>query len=139
MGGRSHPITWGDNLPETLDVGNVYSLYQYPRSRLGMGLLLLRASLGLLLVSNHWTFSLATSSALSITLLALAFGIWFGLFTPLLSLTAFLMELGVALTACRTPPVISVAILGLCLATAMLGAGGYSVDGLLFGKRRVLL
>ena len=130
---------WGDNVTKTIDAYNVHSLYQYPRSRLGIGSLLLRASLGLLLVSNQWTFSHATSNAINTTLLALAFGIWVGLFTPLLSLTAFLIELGIALTACRTPPVISVVILGLCLATAMLGAGGYSVDGLLFGKRRVLL
>ena len=112
---------------------------QVPSQPPGLWLMLLRMSLGLLL-ANHLVTSLRTSPSLRCAgLLALAVGIWVGLFTPILSLIALLIEASLALAGHRTSSLNCLVTMGLCLATAMLGSGGYSVDGLLFGKRRVLL
>jgi hypothetical protein len=116
------------------------SLHRYPRNLAGLALLLLRASVGLLLLANvHGETLLTNPDIVAIVAATLCFGLCLGIFTPLLSSLAFLGGIGYIIWLPAGPLLIGLVTLLLCVSTAILGAGAYSIDGILFGPRRVIL
>jgi hypothetical protein len=116
------------------------SLDRYPRDLAGLALLLLRVAVALLLLVNVQGESWFKHSGAAI-IFAVAIGIGFcaGIFTPLLSGAAFVGWAAYLFWIPGPPSLLRVVTLMLCLSTAILGAGAYSVDGVLFGRRRVIL
>jgi hypothetical protein len=106
----------------------------------GIALVLLRLSLAVLLfVSSDSRSLLLTSHSLLLFTLAVAAALCAGSCTKLAALLALAVQ---ALLLCRLPQeymILSVIFMTLCLSGAMLGGGYYSVDGLLYGRKRVIL
>ncbi len=116
------------------------SLHRYPRNLAGLALLFLRASVGLLLLANVHGETLLTNPNMATSVAAaLCLGLCVGIFTPLLSGLAFLGGIGYFVWLPAGPFLIGIVTLLLSLSTAILGAGAYSIDGILFGPRRVIL
>ena len=118
---------------------DVESLYRYPRGIVGFALLLLRGSVGILLLANGCSEIFATNlSIVSLIRLIVSLGFCLGLFTPLLGIIAAAISLWPLLSAHMTLSLVPIAALILSIAIAILGPGAYSVDALLFGRRRVV-
>jgi hypothetical protein len=116
------------------------SLHQYPRNFGGVALLLLRSSVGLLLLcSVHAGRPNAASSLLMIVATVMCIGLGVGILTQVLSATALMCGLVLLCTVPTYLSMVSVVTLLLCTATAILGAGAYSLDGVLFGRRRIII
>ncbi|RXH54663.1 hypothetical protein GRAN_3767 [Granulicella sibirica] len=60
-----------------------------------------------------------------------------GLFTPIVSMAAVLLSLA-ALWLC-TEPLGSALLIAILISIALLGAGAYSVDAKLYGRRRLVV
>jgi len=117
---------------------DVESLYRYPRGIVGFALLLLRGSVGILLLSNGCAEILTTNlSIVSLIRLVVSLGFCLGLFTPVLGIIAVAICLLPLFSAHMTLFLVPAAALILSIAIAILGPGAYSVDALLFGRRRV--
>ena len=116
------------------------NLSPYPRNLGGLALLLLRTSLGLLLVANARSAALLVEpGVIAFAVGALCIGLFVGIFTPLLSAIAFFGGVGSLVWMPVCPCMVRIVMLALCVSTAILGSGAYSVDGVLFGRRRVIL
>jgi len=115
-------------------------LYQYPRGFGGTALLLLRLSVGLLLFSHVGRLSTFNVPAfVTVFAYGVCLGLGLGILTPILSAVVIL---GVGILMLFVPgaiTIVSIVTLLLCTAVCLLGAGGYSLDGILFGQRRVVL
>ncbi len=97
-------------------------------------------SAGVLLLTNGWSDSAFKSPGLVLIMSGvLCLGLCAGIFTPHFSVAAALTGVCFLIFGLETPSVGTVLVPVLGVATAILGAGGYSVDGLLFGRRRVIL
>lgn len=106
---------------------------------MGFALLLLRGSVGILLLSTGYSEIFTTNmSILSLTRLIVFLGFCLGLFTPFLGIIAAAIGLWPLLSSHMTLSLVPVAALILSIAIVILGPGGYSVDALLFGRRRVV-
>lgn len=112
------------------------SLFQYPTGMVGLALALLRLSLAAALVGGGM---LTTPAGVGFGAFVVAIALALGIFTR------FAAVLGIgaaALIGFNTGGTLglSAALHGVAmLALSMLGAGGYSVDALLFGRRVILL
>jgi nitrate reductase NapE component len=116
------------------------NLSPYPRNLGGLALLLLRTSLGLLLLANAQSAALlAKPGVITFLISGLCIGLFVGIFTPLLSSIAFLGGIGYLVWMPACPCMVRIVTLALCVSTAILGSGAYSMDGVLFGRRRVIL
>ncbi len=116
------------------------SLYRYPRNLAGVALLFLRAAVGLLLLANvHGETLLTSPNIVTIIAAALCLGLCVGILTPLLSCCALLGGIGYLVWLPAGPFLMGIVTLMLCVSTTILGAGAYSLDGVLFGPRRVIL
>ena len=112
----------------------------FPNGWPGAGLLVLRIASGGYLFANGIT-AIAASGFRSVGLLALASTIpggllLIGVWTPVAGILAALLE---ALMILRTieEPKEGVLLICVCAAIAMLGPGCWSIDSLLFGRRRL--
>jgi hypothetical protein len=114
-------------------------LLNFPRVRSGLGLLILRGTVaGVVLMLEGTRASNAQSGILSFSVIGLAFLIALGLFTSYAStMTALLIGL-LAFTS-RSELMVRGIIAALCAALILMGGGAYSIDGLLHGRRRILL
>jgi hypothetical protein len=112
----------------------------YPSGTPGIALILLRLSLAALpFASSSSRTWLLASHALLFLMLAVAAALCAGIWTKLAALLALAMQV---VLFCRLPQqgvILSLIFMMLCLSIAMLGAGCYSADGLLFGRKRVVL
>ena len=116
------------------------SFYQYPRSLKGIALLLLRVSVAALLLLDAYANGLfLVPSALGILLSAISVGLLIGILTPLCGIAGTIEEITLLLLGKLSTHAYCVVGLVLCLVVAILGAGAYSFDGVLFGRRRIVL
>jgi hypothetical protein len=116
------------------------SLYQYPRNLKGIALLLLRLSVATLLLLDAYANGLfLVPSALGILLSLIGVGLSIGILTPLCGIAGSIEEITLLLSGRISMPGYCVVSLVLCLVVAIIGAGAYSLDGVLFGRRRVVL
>ena len=121
----------------------------FPDGRPGVGLLLLRATVGLLAVlqSGHRLVDGADLSLRSgvFDVLALLSGtsLLIGLLTPLagvtLGVSTVLLRLSVPAAGLVFDNAATLLIVADAAAIALLGPGAFSVDGRLFGRREILL
>lgn len=115
------------------------TLYRYPRGLVGLALLLLRIAAGILLLANGCSDIFRNPSAVLFIRLFVGLGLCFGLFTSFLGTIAAGFSLWALFWGDTNLPLVQVATLILSLAIIILGGGAYSVDALLFGRRRVVL
>lgn len=115
------------------------ALYRYPRGVVGFALLLLRIAAGILLLANGCSEILRNPSTVSLVRLFVGLGLCLGLFTSFLGIIAVILSLWALFWPHTSLSLVQVATLILSLAIVILGPGAYSVDALLFGRRRVIL
>jgi uncharacterized membrane protein YphA (DoxX/SURF4 family) len=110
----------------------------FPRGSAGVGLLMLRGAVGLQLLVESGC-SGATPWWLALTDLALILALATGVLTPV----AALLSAGYQLTClghADWPHVAALLIAAVtAMALALLGAGAYSVDARIFGRRRLIV
>jgi hypothetical protein len=103
-------------------------------------MLLLRVALGAMLaqeillkpqVQENLPLSLATSAAV--------FLLCAGLLTPLAAVASLMTALWPLLRPAGAPETLRLCMILVALVVALLGPGGYSLDALLFGRRRIVL
>jgi hypothetical protein len=116
------------------------SWYGYPRNLSGLALLFLRVSVGLLLLANVHGEALFTDTDVVKGLAAvLCAGLCVGILTPLLGGIAFIGGMIYLFWLPAGPSLLTIVTLMLCVSLTIMGAGAYSIDGILFGRRRVIL
>jgi len=105
----------------------------------GVGLAVLRVSVGiLLLVHGKGGMLLHHESAETIALFAMCLGLWVGIFTRIFAGMASAGQIGFLLVFPATRSVDGFLLVPLCIAITLLGAGAYSFDAILFGRRKVI-
>lgn len=105
----------------------------------GVGLAVLRVSVGiLLLVHGRGGTLLHDESAETLALCMICLGLWVGIFARILSGIAVAGQVGCLLLIPATRSVDGFLLVPLCFAITLLGAGAYSFDGILFGRRKVI-
>jgi len=112
----------------------------FPNGWPGAGLLVLRIASGGYLFTNGIA-DIAASGSRSLGLLALTSAIpggllLIGLWTPVAGILAALLEALLILMTSQEPKE-GVLLICVCAAIAMLGPGCWSIDSLLFGRRRL--
>ena len=109
--------------------------FSYPDGRVGLALILMRASLAILILSNKMVLLPAVWWALSSLVLSVALGLGFGV-----RVTAGLCALAFMAMAWPLGDMASISTLASALnalALALLGPGSFSLDALAFGRRTV--
>ena len=109
----------------------------FPAGAAGVGLLILRLCAAAMLVHNALTADPMLPGWGTITLLVLVVALCIGFFTPAACIAAVLSEIVLLFWAARGDRfevVSSVAVTGALL---LLGPGAFSVDGRVFGRRRI--
>jgi putative oxidoreductase len=114
----------------------------FPNGWPGAGLLVLRIASGGYLLTNGIT-EIGTSGSRSQGLLALTLAIpggllLIGLWTPVAGILAALLEALMILKTIEAPKE-GILLICVCAAIAMLGPGCWSIDSVLFGRRRLEL
>ena len=139
--GDVKPVLWGHHFPH-IPAHNptMESLYRYPRGSAGFARLLLRSTLGLLVLAA-WRSEIftVTSGVVSVLRLVVCVALILGFFTSYLGVAVSILGVGAMTFRHMDITNVNVATLILGLAIAVLGPGGLSVDALLFGRRRVIL
>lgn len=114
----------------------------FPNAWPGKGLLLLRVIVASILIRDGVVACALQGDAGSTPLRALAaiLGLLFlaGLWTPLVAISITVLELteiALGIGEVRVPLV----LMGICLAVSMLGPGVWSVDSVLYGRKRLKL
>jgi hypothetical protein len=116
------------------------NLSHYPRGLTGIALLLLRVSVGVLLLFSVQGGILCTEPLFVILLVSiLSIGLAVGITTPMVGVAAALSRVALFLFVPAERSVVCVITLILCAVVSILGAGAYSFDGVLFGRRRIIL
>ena len=113
---------------------------QFPRRVPGLGLLLLRGCLAALLIDNGQGQALiAKPNALTFVIVGLALCLCIGLLTPWVAGAALLGEASYLPYTERNYVAVGIVTAFLCLSVTLLGAGAYSIDRLLYGRKRIVL
>jgi putative oxidoreductase len=131
---------------DTIELGRVTQrlFSTFPNSWPGLGLLLLRACLGIALI-YFGIANLAGKPEDSITLvrnlIADICGVFLitGLWTPVMGTVVALDEIWIAVSLCfrqREEALMHIFVAILAVSVAMLGPGAWSIDARLFGRRR---
>jgi len=124
----------------------------FPAGSPGVGLLLLRATAGIILIAHGTSAvangTLANSTTWIVALFTIASGasVLFGFLTPVGSILAALLSAGIALSwlpqdvlyAVETRPAAALVTV-MAAALASLGPGAYSIDSRLFGRREIVI
>ncbi len=154
---RLHPLFYGQLLSRINDARQRSQTLQklfstFPSGPPGLGLLLLRAAVGIVLIAQGASGLVnGTNSTLSTwipTLMALGSGVSLlsGFMTPVGSLVAALLSAGIALSWLprdalsvlqSKPAAALVAVMAAAL--ACLGPGAFSIDSRLFGRREIVI
>jgi hypothetical protein len=116
----------------------VESLFRYPRGFVGFALFLLRIAAGILLLSNTCFEILQNPSLVLLIRLVVGVGLCFGFLTPFLGIISVALSFWALFSGLMGPFLVQLATLILGAAIALLGGGAYSIDGILFGRRRVI-
>ncbi len=112
----------------------------FPTGRPGVGLLLVRVSLGVLLIHGVAGRTAELGSVWFLVLAAaLAVILCLGLLTPPVTALCIALELMTFYTAGASLETVNVCAIIDSIAVALLGPGGYSLDAKLFGRRQVVL
>ncbi len=118
---------------------SVETLYRYPRGAGAVGRLLVRISSCILLFSNGVPFALTGNSFTDFGVSIVAgVGICLGTFTSVIGIVAASLTLWSFVTEHSSYLLVHLATLILNIAIAILGPGAFSIDALLFGRRRVI-
>jgi putative oxidoreductase len=119
----------------------VQRLYStFPAGKPGLGLLLLRLAVGCSLIVERIQMMLPIPSSplweIHVALILVAICICLGFWTPLVASLAGIGELLMTVTGpARHEGHLLLAVLGISL--AMLGPGAWSIDAILFGRKRI--
>jgi uncharacterized membrane protein YphA (DoxX/SURF4 family) len=127
-------------------------LSTFPGGRPGVGLLLLRAAVGLFaMAAGIFCFSHPTSSSIGEWLLGLillggGIALALGIVTPWAAILVAVCFLGIAISwfpqpswSLREAKVVAVGMIITAVAIALLGPGAFSLDGRLFGRREIVI
>jgi hypothetical protein len=115
-------------------------LSQYPRGLTGVALLFLRISVGVLLLLNAQGRVLCVEPLFVILLVSiLSVGLAVGIIAPMTAAAAALSRVALFTLIPAERSVLCAITLVLCMVVSTLGAGAYSFDGVLFGRRRIIL
>jgi|SRR5580704_16256061 uncharacterized membrane protein YphA (DoxX/SURF4 family) len=114
----------------------------FPNRSAGLALLILRLAVAAALISNaRFCPGPETEVLLALSRIA-AVAIIVGWYTPLAAVSALLVSLR-TFWVCREPRVDALAtnalMIGALIAISLLGAGAYSVDARLYGRRRLVV
>ena len=112
----------------------------FPAGAAGFGLLILRLCAAGMLVRNAVLISapeLPFSEAAALFVLVALLCI--GAFTPAACIASGLAQITLLICAAHGNPFEVVSAVGVTLALLLLGPGAFSVDGRMFGRRRILL
>jgi hypothetical protein len=117
----------------------VETLYRYPRGAIGVARLLVRIAFCILLCTNELSdIFTGNPSAISLVLVVICIGLCLGLFTSVLAAIAAALSIWALFAGHLNHLLVQVAAVLLSVVIAILGPGAFSVDGLLFGRRRVI-
>lgn len=112
----------------------------FPNGWPGKGLLILRGLVSAILLYDGVAALAWQLHGLEITLLILAalMSLLFliGLWTPLIGLSIAILEILIALVGAMDPRC-TFLLVGICLSIAMLGPGVWSIDSVLYGRKRL--
>jgi uncharacterized membrane protein YphA (DoxX/SURF4 family) len=108
----------------------------FPDRGAGLALVLLRLTVAVCLVTRTSLCPSPEAEVLSALSRVAAVFFVIGLFTPIVSITAVFLSLG-ALWLCSEPLGNSL-LIAILIAIALLGAGAYSLDARLYGRRRLV-
>jgi putative oxidoreductase len=112
----------------------------FPNGWPGKGLLVLRLAVGGILLTNGiaWLVSGAHRDAIAPAIIGIVAGLLMliGLWTPVGSVLAVISQSWTLLISGITPQT-AILLLSISVAVAMLGPGAWSIDALLFGRRRL--
>ena len=109
----------------------------FPNRSAGVALVLLRLALATVLVTRVWLCPAPGATVLMALSAVAALLIAIGLFTPIASGSAALVSLGSIQFS--NEPAMSALTVAILVAVALLGAGAYSVDARLYGRRRLVI
>jgi uncharacterized membrane protein YphA (DoxX/SURF4 family) len=109
----------------------------FPNRGAGLALVVLRLAVALVLVTRVWLCPALGATVLMALSAVAAFLITVGLFTPIASGSAALLSLG--FIRFSSEPFMSALMIAILVAVALLGAGAYSVDARLYGRRRLVI
>jgi hypothetical protein len=110
----------------------------FPAGAAGVGLLILRFCAALMLVrSSVLSFTPALPFWVSAVLFVPVVLLCVGAFTPVACIASGLIQITL-LVASRGDPLEVISTLGVTSALLFLGPGAFSVDGRIFGRRRIL-
>ena len=108
----------------------------YPTGALGVGLLFLRASAAVFLLHAALERELS-SPVIQIGLVAVAALLSFGILTRICAAAGAAAMVGLALAIPGAPLSLLAGECLMLIAIALLGPGGFSIDGMLFGRRTI--
>ena len=109
----------------------------FPNRGAGVALLVLRVAVAAALVTRGWICPAVGATVLMALSSVAALLITIGLFTPVVCGSAALVSLG--LIRFSSEPSVSGLMIAILVAIALLGAGAYSVDARLYGRRRLVI
>ncbi len=116
------------------------SLHHYPRGIHGTALLLLRCSVTALLLMEAQKQGIFVEPSIGALLVgAIGVGLSLGIVTALCGIAVVVGGLVLLVSHHATVSGVCIVMLLLCGVIAMMGPGAYSVDSVLFGRRRVVL
>jgi uncharacterized membrane protein YphA (DoxX/SURF4 family) len=114
-------------------------LLNFSRGRSGLGLVMLRVTVAGVIIAFESNQSMGgPSSILSFAAIAVAILIALGFFTSLSSAIVALLVV-TSLFVSHSGRMANLIIAALCVSLSMLGGGAYSIDGLLHGRRRIIV
>ena len=114
-------------------------LLNVSRGRTGLGLLILRCTVAIVvLIIGNLHLMTGRQTAPSVMLMGLAILIGLGLFTSISSALTGIIIVTLMLTS-LSELTVNCTLAMLCIAVTLMGAGAYSIDGVLHGARRITL
>ena len=116
----------------------------FPGGWPGLGLLLLRALVGVTLIAQSLTYIGSTklsvlSWVVTALVLIIASCLLVGFMTPVAALVIGLGAIALALTSLFQTNQILLNVIVLTIAIALLGPGAFSIDARMFGRREILI
>ncbi|HJY92881.1 MAG TPA: hypothetical protein VJ255_21525 [Candidatus Acidoferrum sp.] len=112
----------------------------FPAGAAGFGLMILRLCAAAMLVRNAvWIATAALPWWETVCLLLVAVALSIGVFTPAACIASVFAQIVFLIWLARGDPFALVSSVGVTLALLLLGPGAFSVDGRMFGRRRIHL